>query len=72
MFEGLVSLILSYVVNISLQPYYNQYTNLKINQGYPLESVKTELLTFEMAVQMLAFVVVFGIIKLLKFLFNNN
>ena len=71
MIEGLISLLLSYMVKISFTPYFSAFETALLTQGHSIESVEKSLLMFEMSVQAIAFVIIFGVIQLLKILFDK-
>ena len=71
MIEGLLSLLLSYMVKISCTPYFNAFETALLTQGHSIESVEKSLQMFEMCIQAIAFFIVFGIIHLIKYLINK-
>lgn len=72
MIDGIIALIIGFFTNLLLQPYFNKYTKIQLNQGVPLESFKTQLDLINLVFQIVAFLIVYSIIRLAKKIIGIN
>lgn len=68
--EGFIALLLSYKVNEYIQPYLEDLTSRAIEKGLAPEVYQGTLNEIEMYCQLIAFLVIFGIIELAKFIYH--
>lgn len=66
MIDGIIALLICYFTKEWYQPLFDQYTQIKLTQGYSLASIQKPLSLFELAIQITAFLIVYLIIKLIK------
>lgn len=72
MIDGIIALLICYFTRSWYQPYFDQYTQIKLSQGYQLANIQASLDLFELAIQITTFIVVYGIIYLLKYFFQKK
>lgn len=66
MLDGIISLIICCVVKLICNPYLNQYKQFSIEKGYDIVQVENSLTMFELALEILVFIIVYSIIKGIK------
>lgn len=71
MLDGIITQIICFFAKGWYYPYFEKYTQLKIFQGYSIESFQPQLNLLELAIQISAFIIVYVIIKLIKYLFSK-
>lgn len=72
MIDGIIALLICYFTRSWYQPYFDQYTQIKLSQGYQLANIQASLDLLELAIQITTFIVVYGIIRLIKYFFQKK
>ncbi len=72
MIDGIIALLIGFFTNYLLQPYFDMYKEFQLNQGIPLKSFETQLNLVNLAFQILIFLIVYGIIRLVKKIIGVN
>lgn len=71
MIDGIIALVICYFTKGWYQPFFDQYTQIKLAQGHSLASIQQPLALFELAIQISAFMIVYAIIALIKHFFKR-
>lgn len=72
MIDGIIALIIGFITELLLQPWFDKYTEFQLNKGIPLESFKTQLNLINLVFQIAAFLIVYGAIKFIKYLLDKK
>lgn len=67
MIDGIISLIICYLAKGWYQPYFDLFTQNALAKGYALEAIQKPLSLLELSIQITLFIVVYGIIFLIKY-----
>lgn len=71
MIDGIIALIIGFITELLLQPWFDKYTEFQLSRGIPLESFQTQLAFINLAFQITAFLIVYGCIKFIKYIFKK-
>ncbi len=71
MIDGIIALIIGFITDLMLQPWFDKYTEIQLKQGVPIESFKTQLNLINLVFQIAAFLIIYGLIKLIRFIWKK-
>lgn len=71
MIDGIIALIIGFITELLLQPWFDKYTEYQLERGIPIESFNTQLNLINLVFQITAFLIIYGLIKLIKFILKK-